>query len=489
MAFPDWVLQQKKRGYEIKCIRGNYYLYKLKSKWDPERGKARKVSGEYIGKVTPDGIVLKKKKVDASAPVFALEFGAAKLVESLSGDVLDILATHFPKDIAERIYVTAMIRLISPCPFSRVADHYATSWLSCDMPGLALSPSSITSLLDMIGNNRSAAAAFMRDTSGRSPYYLVDGTRTVTASDNIFRAERGHSHTKGFLPQINQVYVMGISKSGGVPVFYRNVAGNIPDVTALKLTLKDAGIKDATFIADTGFASADNFSLLGDIGLDYLVPLKRNTTEVDLSEVVFNEVFTYHGRAISACSITKDKHRIVVFRDEKLRSCEMADFVGRAEKANAAKIAKKRYDPAKDTLHDIATETAEKTSQFGVIIIRTSITATSSQSIYETYKLRWQIEELFDTMRNVCEQDASYMHDDTGFEAWSFIGHITLMVACMILALLKEKKLSKIWSLAGILDHLSRIYAVQVADEWKVAETTKKTRDLAAKLGLDLSIS
>ena len=61
------------------------------------------------------------------------------------------------------------------------------------------------------------------------------------------------------------------------------------------------------------------------------------------------------------------------------------------------------------------------------------------------------------------------------------------MVACRILALLKGKKMSKKWSLSGILDHLARIYAVNIADEWKVAETTKKTRELVDKLGVELS--
>jgi len=200
-------------------------------------------------------------------------------------------------------------------------------------------------------------------------------------------------------------------------------------------------------------------------------------------------VFAYHARAISAHSASKDGYRICVFRDEKLRSMEMADYVGRAEKVNAAKAAKKKYDPAKDALRDIAAETAEKIPEFGIIVIRTSIMDAPSQSIYEAYKLRWQIEELFDCMRNACELDASYMHDDVGFEAWSLIGHVTLMAACRILVLLKQKKLSKDWSLTGVLDHLSRVYAVQVADEWKVAETTKKTRDLTEKLGLDSSFS
>jgi transposase len=486
MAFPEWVEKQKKRGYEIKCIRGQYYMYKLKSKWDPERKKARKVSGEYIGKVTPEGITPKKKRIAVDAPVYALEYGASTFVLSQAGDLLDALKIHFGAGIGDKIFTAAVLRLISPCPFSSISNRYETSWMSKVLPGLALSPSSVTGLLDFVGGNRKACAAFMRETIGASPYYLIDGTRTVSSSEGIMRAQPGHSKTKGFLPQLNQVYVVAVSDYGKAPVFYRNVAGNIPDVTALELTLKDAGIQRATFIGDTGFASIDNFKLISASRLGYIVPLKRNTSEIKLDAVCFESVFAYHHRTIWAHSENREGYRLCVFRDEKLRSNEMTDFVERAEKHNAAKVAKKSFDPEKDALRDIPAETAEKVAAFGVIVIRTSLMDVSLQEIYESYKLRWEIEQLFDTMRNVCENDSSYMHDDTGFEAWSFIGHVTLMIACRILSHLKEKKLSKQWSLTGLLDHLSRIYAVQIADEWMAAETTKKTRELLEKLGFEL---
>jgi transposase len=462
-------------------------MYKLKSKWDPKRGKAKKVSGEYIGKVTPNGIIPKKKRMNATAPVFALEYGASALVSALAGDVLDSLKNHFDSNIAERIFASSMLRLISQCPFCRVGDHYETSWMSKLFPGLALVPASLTKLLNTVGGDRVACAAFMRETIGTSPYYLIDGTRTISASDGILRAVPGHSKTKGFLPQLNQIYIMAISECGGVPVFYRNVAGNIPDVTALRLTMEDAKIRGATFIGDTGFGSEGNFALFSESGLNYIVPLKRNTSEIELGNIVFTDVFTYHHRTIWAYSEEKNGYRICVFRDEKLRGNEMTDFVERGEKANTTIAAKKSFVPGRDLLRDISSETIGKTCEFGVIVIRTTLMDAASQKIYESYKLRWEIEQLFDTMRNVCDIDASYMHDDVGFEAWSFIGHVTLMVACRILSLLKEKKLSKQWSLTGILDHISRIYAVHIADEWKIAETTKKTRELAENLGLDLS--
>jgi len=36
------------------------------------------------------------------------------------------------------------------------------------------------------------------------------------------------------------------------------------------------------------------------------------------------------------------------------------------------------------------------------------------------------------------------------------------------------------------MDHLSRVHVVKVGDNWRLAECVKKTRDLAAELGLEL---
>jgi hypothetical protein len=119
-AFPDWVNKQKRTGHEIKCIRYQYYMYKLKSKWDPKRKKARKVSGEYIGTVTPGGVIPKRKRLDTAAPEYALEYGAGAFVSSLAEDVLDSLRQHFGDRTAERVFTAAMLRLYHRCPFCTV---------------------------------------------------------------------------------------------------------------------------------------------------------------------------------------------------------------------------------------------------------------------------------------------------------------------------------------------------------------------------------
>ena len=137
-------------------------------------------------------------------------------------------------------------------------------------------------------------------------------------------------------------------------------------------------------------------------------------------------------------------------------------------------------------MRDIPAETADKASLFGTVILRTSIMDAPIQKLYEMYKLRWEIEHLFDTMRNTIEADTSCMHNDAGFEAWAFINHVMLIAACRALAMIRAKNRAKEYSLAGVMDILSRVHMVQVADEWIMAETTRKTKKMLKELGIAL---
>jgi transposase len=383
-----------------------------------------------------------------------------------------------------------MLRLISPIPFQRIEEHYQTSWISKILPGLALSKSSITTLIDHVGNNRVGCAAFMREMLQPAPYLLVDGSKVTSKSEGILRALPGHSKSNKYLPQLNQIYIVTISESGdSMPGFYRNVAGNTPDISAFELTLMDAGVDEGIILADSGFASQNNFMEMEDPerNLKYIVPLKRNTKETDLATVNFKEYFSYHNRGISAHTEERNGYRIHVFRDAFMYAKEFSDSIRRTEKANATAMTRKKFDPDKD-LQDVTEKTKATEENFGIIILRTNILDKPAPYIYQAYKIRWDIELLLKTLRNTCEQDASYMQDDIGFEAWSFFGHITISVACRILERLRNLDLLKDWSLEGLLDHLARIHTVQIADEWCIAETTKKTKELVSKLGINMDL-
>jgi transposase len=490
MVFPEWVEKQKKKGFEIKRNGNRYYMYERKSRWDKEKKKSVKVTGKYIGVVTPDGIKPKKQQFDDSKPVFSMEYGATAFIESIAGDIREGLITHFGEKIGHQIWITSTSRLFSPCPFRRVEEHYQTSWMSKVFPNLPLSKGSITNLIDHVGNNRAECAAFMRDMLQPAPYLLIDGSRVVSKSEGISRALPGHNKNNKYLPQLNQIHIATVSEFGDcIPGFYRNVSENTPDMSAFELTLEDAGLEEGIILADNGFASTVNFDEFEnpELHLKYVIPLKRNTTEIDLAVTEFNEHFTYHKRAISAHMDDKGKYRVYTFQDAYMRAKEFSDSIYRIENANAAAMKKRKFDPEND-IRDVSAETEEKKNKFGTIILRTNILDMSASRIYQLYKIRWEIEQLFKTLRNTCDQDASYMRDDPGFEAWSFFGHITISIACRILAKLRELDLLKNWSLEAVLDHLSRIHVVQINDEWRIAETTKKTRDLVAALGFNLEM-
>lgn len=379
MPFPDWVEAQKKQGYEIKKIGDGYYMYERKSRWDKDKKKPVKVTGEYIGVVTPEGIIPRKKRYDDTIPIFTIEYGATAFIKNIAGDILKSLCEHFDKNTAQMIWVISMLRLIAPSPFQMIEERYQTSWMSKILPDLLLSKSSITDLIDRVGSNRASCAAFMRDTLPSAPYMLIDRSRAKAGSEFISRVLPNFNKSKKYLPQINQIYLVAVSESGdGMPGFYRNVADNMPDISAFELTLEDAGLEMRVILTDNGVALAGNFE-----GPEYLEPHLKYA--------------------------------------------------------------------------------------------------------YQTYKNRSKTELLFETLCDIGEQDAWYVQDNVGFEAWTFLGHVTMMCAFRILALLRERNLFEDWTLEGLLNHLSGIHKVLVANEWRTAETTEKTQELISSLSFDLN--
>ena len=42
--YPEWVTKHRRKGTNISCIRGKYYLYEVGSKWNKEKGRAQKIT-------------------------------------------------------------------------------------------------------------------------------------------------------------------------------------------------------------------------------------------------------------------------------------------------------------------------------------------------------------------------------------------------------------------------------------------------------------
>ena len=105
-VYPDWVQAQRKRGTTVKKVGNNYYLYKRTSKRVPGKKYPQPVD-TYIGMITPDGIIEKKKILVAASSVEVREYGFSKAVQELCPqewkdaagneweDKLNLLITHW----------------------------------------------------------------------------------------------------------------------------------------------------------------------------------------------------------------------------------------------------------------------------------------------------------------------------------------------------------------------------------------------------------
>lgn len=96
--------------------------------------------------------------------------------------------------------------------------------------------------------------------------------------------------------------------------------------------------RDYTIIADKGFASKEDFELLTQQELNYVIPIKRGSRVVaeslPMRTTEYTDVFSDNGRAIQAFKIEQGAFNLFVYYDAQLYANELADAVDRANKRN-----------------------------------------------------------------------------------------------------------------------------------------------------------
>lgn len=78
-VYPEWVQQQRIKGTTVKKVGNTYYLYKRTSKRVPGKKYPQPVD-TYIGIITPDGIIERKRRQLATMSIKVKEYGFSKAV-------------------------------------------------------------------------------------------------------------------------------------------------------------------------------------------------------------------------------------------------------------------------------------------------------------------------------------------------------------------------------------------------------------------------
>lgn len=477
-TLPDWVKKYQEKGTQAVRIKNNYYLYKITSIWDPQKGRARKVTEKYLGKITPDGIVKPKQEriIEGLNEITVKEFGASYFVNSISSTIVELLKKNYP-NVWKEILVFSTMRLFHSSPLKNVSHYYNSSHLSDTFPDAKVSPKSLSQLLFSVGMERGKAINFMKNFVEGSEFLVIDLTHVFSLSENIISATTGHNSEEEYTPQINFVLLYSLDKLH--PSFFRLVPGSIRDISVIPVSLKEAGVKKAVIIGDKGFFSDDNVKFLETEKLDYILPLRRNSSLVDYSPIQsgdrksFDGYFLFEKRVIWYYERKKDDRRIIVFLDEKLKAEEEKDFITHID--NGIKPVDDYYD-RQYKLGTIAVITKTKTSF-------------KAEKIFEHLKARVEIEALFDTFKNLLHADRTYMRDEAHLQGWMFVNFVSLLLYYKIYELLINKDLLKKCSPKDVIIHLSRIYKLNIEGKWTLSEIPKKSRKIIEKLDIKLHIT
>lgn len=479
---PEWALKFKKKGTELRLINGTYYLYEVTSKWNPQKKRSQKITGKFLGKITPEGFIESEKKKLKEGfercikePLQVKEYGASFFILNYFNEYISILKNYFA-DIWQDIISLAFVRLLYQAPIKNIGFHFEVSYLSEVYTEITLGEKRVGALYRKIGTYRDKVVAFMKEFVEAKDNLLIDATHLISHSKYIDIAKYGYNSQQQYDPQVNLMFLF--SSQLQLPIFYRIVPGDIREVKAFKLTIQEAGVKDITIIADKGFYSKKNIEELDNEELTYLIPLKRDSSIIDYQPLAmtaksgFEGYFKYQERFIWYYTIKQDKKRVIVFYDDGLRSKEEYDYLNRIEN----KVENYTIEVFK-----------EKQISFGTLAIYTNNAEKPAQQIYELYKTRGNIETMIDAFKNTLEADKSYMQNEDALQGWMFINFIALQWYYKIYLLLKQKNLLSSYSPKDFLMYLSEIKSIKINQKWLIAEYTKKTQAILDKINLPIT--
>ncbi|OWP56674.1 MAG: IS1634 family transposase [Thermoplasmatales archaeon B_DKE] len=450
---PDWVKKYKTKGVEIRVSGDRYYAYEMSSKWNREKKRADKITGQYLGVVTREGIVKPRSmglvRSDYEYGNIALLYGIAERT------VIPVLKEIYPT-MWERIISYVILRNLQPLPMKSVHYLYEKTYLS-RVTDESMSPDSLSRMLPSLPEDQSIRV--MRKLTEKGEYVLMDSTAIFSRSENMSFLELGHNSRGMHIPQIN--VMMLFSSTRTMPTFVRVLPRSIRDVSAMSRTIDMAGVERCVIVADKGFFSADNIRKLENKHLSYIIPLRRNSSPIPDADA-FTGVFRYDGKPVKYWKCEND---VYMFEDPVLKSEEEKDFLLRMEES---KRSRKQFN--------------ENEINFGKLYLLSDLNE-EPERIYRLYKQREYVEYAFNVYKNDLEADRSYLRDDHMMFTYMFLNLLSLYLHFQILNMIDGK-----YSVRDVLLILSRIMMYRFEKQEIMSEIPKKAKDLVSEMKIDLDI-
>lgn len=482
---PNWVLKHKIKGTQVVVLKNNYYLYKIKSKWDSKKKRSTKITEKYLGKISEEGLTPAKHELieQKYKNISVKEYGATYLMCEFSKDILSNLKEIFPNSWKE-IYTIAMLRLFYKTHLKNLQFYYENSYLSEIIKDAELTQKFTGIFLRNLGTERELVLKYTNKFMVTNQTVVIDMTNIFSRSEGVVSAMLGHNKDKIYVPQVNLILIYSLDET--IPIHFRMVSGSIRDVSIITKTVDEAQVKNAILIGDKGFDSEKNITKLNENSIRYIISLKRDNSLIDYSKIGerSNNAFAFDKRIIWFYTTTINQEKIITYYDPYLKAAEESDLIVRIKNLEE-KAKKEELDIDElEKLDNYKKNLLTNNNRLGTLSIRTNVNE-DEERIFQLLKSRIDIEQSFDTLKNNIEIERSYTRDDKQLEGWLFINFISLQLYYKLYALLLKNKMLNNYSPADIITHLKRINTLKINNKWQLAEIPKKTRETLKKLNIN----
>jgi len=179
------------------------------------------VSGEYIGRVTEEGLAPTKRRERT-----VYEYANARLLRRLMDGALQGLRKCFPDEWRE-IAALSIVRAIRNVPIKYVKEAWEKLYL-CGEIEASLSPNTVSERLRSVGADWEAQRSFFLSLMDGQSVFFYDLSSIFSRSANLSLAEKGYNKERLFLDQVN--FSLLFSQEKKAPVMLKPMPGSIRDV-------------------------------------------------------------------------------------------------------------------------------------------------------------------------------------------------------------------------------------------------------------------
>ena len=409
----------------------------------------------------------------SGSPIDLKDWAAVTLCEWVSGDIYADLLEYYDEHDSDAIICVAMLRVAFPGVKDReLKDAYDESFLSEDVPGVALSKNSVSKLLNDLGKACTRIRGFMAaraERVGADHHLLVDGTlKSDESSVNSLSDFSRKTKTKG-TRDISVIWAYDLDEEE--LVCSRCYPGNMPDCSAYDDFVAESGIRRGLIIGDKGFpASALADRLEANPDLHYLNPLRRNSKFHETHDLLeWDGILPgFEGVTYKKAKVRGKDKWLYSFRDESRAATEEHGYLRNAKR--------------KGTFDNENLE--RRRDKFGTVLFESDLDM-PPEIAYRAYDERWEIELIMRFYKDTPGPDETRVHDDYSVIGSEFVNFLAAVITRRLIKRFDRASLLEADTYKQIMRKLRRAKMARCdGGDWRLINLNKSYTSLLERLGL-----